>query len=235
MNRLLRLIFRPYIYFRDKYIESKLNGLGEQDRFALIYKMGYWKGVGDGSLSGAGSDSDSTYHIRRLLPVFLQEYNIKSILDVPCGDFYWMKDINLDSVYYYGGDIVPEIAHNNSIKYGDNNRVFDVVDIVNDQLMVVDLVFSRDCFVHLTDKQIKKAIANIIESNSKYLMTTSFPTQTANHDSTEKDRWRPINLQIPPFNLPEPMLWLDDSWDDNSLDATKKMGVWKISDLQSHV
>jgi len=41
--------------------------------------------------------------------------------------------------------------------------------------------------------------------------------------------------QIPPFNLPEPMLWLDDSWDDNSLDATKKMGVWKISDLQSHV
>lgn len=36
----------------------------------------------------------------------LKKYSIKSILDIPCGDFSWMKKIELDGIEYIGADIV---------------------------------------------------------------------------------------------------------------------------------
>lgn len=231
MNKLVSVLCRPYILLRDKYVEILMGRLSEADRFSLIYKLGYWKGVGKGSLSGAGSNYDSTENIRQSLPSFVQKYNVNSILDIPCGDFYWMKDVDLSNANYFGGDIVKEIVLKNSDNFGGAKRHFYGLDIINDQLMQADLVFVRDCFVHLTDEQVLKSLRNIVSSGATYLMTTTFPNVETNNVSDLKDRWRPINLQLAPFNLPSPMLLIDDSWNDNYFDANKKMGVWSVADL----
>ena len=44
MNIIKRLL-TPYIYLRDKYVDWRIKGLSEKDRFRLIYKTGYWNGT----------------------------------------------------------------------------------------------------------------------------------------------------------------------------------------------
>ena len=227
----MRKILYPYVFIRDYLVDRSLDTLSESDRFTLIYKKSYWKGLGEGSLSGAGSNLDSTDNIRRSLPVVLDKCSINSMLDVPCGDWFWMRHVDLSNVQYTGGDIVDEIVKHNNTKYSDLNVNFYKIDLINDRLKKVDLMFVRDCLVHLTDEQINDALMNIIKSGSKYFMATTFPETAINNKSTLKDRWRPINLELPPFSLPKPIYLIDDSWCGNSIDANKKMGVWKLSDL----
>ena len=39
----------------------------------------------------------------------LSRRRVRSILDAPCGDFYWMKEVALCDIDYIGADIVEEI------------------------------------------------------------------------------------------------------------------------------
>ena len=57
--------------------------------FLKIYKNNYWGSKT--SKSGPGSDLSNTRKIREELPKIIKKYNINSIFDAPCGDFFWMK------------------------------------------------------------------------------------------------------------------------------------------------
>ena len=103
---------------------------------------------------------------------------------------------------------------------------------MNDDLPKVDLTFVRDCFVHLEDEQIIKAIKNITKSNSTFLATTTYPQCNLNQTPVRIDRWRQLNLKIKPFFLPEEFSLLDDRCYSDPLDSEKYMGIWKISDLR---
>lgn len=37
------------------------------------------------------------------------KYGVRSVLDIPCGDFFWFKEIKLDLDSYIGGDIVAPL------------------------------------------------------------------------------------------------------------------------------
>ena len=227
LNRLLL----PFILLRDIVVEFSIKNRSEKKRFEIIYKTGYWKPFFGGSLSGSGSNFDATENIRRELSDLLLELNIQSMLDLPCGDLYWMSKIDLSSVKYIGADIVPGIIKDNQSKFDSNKRKFLELNIIEDQLPTVDLVFVRDCLVHLEEQQIIDSIKNIVESGSVYFASTTFPKITKNQKPINKDRWRQLNLTLPPFSLPEPIKYLDDSCPSISLDADKCIGVWRIEDL----
>ena len=46
-------------------------------------------------------------------PGLLRDYNITTVIDVPCGDFHWMSRVNLEGRKYIGGDIVKELIEDN--------------------------------------------------------------------------------------------------------------------------
>ncbi|MBI5429902.1 MAG: class I SAM-dependent methyltransferase [Nitrosomonadales bacterium] len=197
--------------------------------FADIYRSNYW-GNSD-SRSGAGSDLVQTEVVRRELPVLISEFEVNSMLDIPCGDWHWMKETNLD-VDYIGADIVPEIVQHNNELYGKDRRGFRALDMIKDDLPKVDLVFSRDVLVHLSFEDIFSALRNIERSGSRYLLTTTFTRRDSNFDITT-GQWRPVNLQKAPFNFPAPLRLInenctegDGSWGDKSL------GLWEISGLK---
>ena len=216
---------------RDKYVERRLNGLGEEERFRLIYKSGYWKGIG-GSLSGAGSNLDSSKNIRTSLKNFIDKHSIGSILDLPCGDFFWMSKMDLSDLLYVGGEIVEDIVNKNNQRFGREGCTFKKIDILHDELPKAGLVFVRDCLVHLENDQIFRAIKNIIQSGSTYLAITTYPDLKTNFKSLQKDRWRPLNMSARPFLLPEPIELLDDRFTGNPpIHKNKYIGVWKISDI----
>ena len=69
-----------------------------KDIFTHIYKNNKW---GDKySFSGSGSNLNQTKIILENLPRIINKYEIKSILDLPCGDFYWMKEYNFQDLKY---------------------------------------------------------------------------------------------------------------------------------------
>ncbi|MCL4430959.1 MAG: class I SAM-dependent methyltransferase [Epsilonproteobacteria bacterium] len=217
---------------RNKIIDEKLKHLNEEQKFSLIYKSKYWTSFIPGSASGSGSNLNATKNIRNELPKILQKYHINSILDLPCGDFYWMSKLNLDNIRYIGGDIVEDLIKSNNKKYQRNNCSFNKINLLEDILPEVDLIFTRDCLVHLTNDQVTKAINNILNSNSKYFMTTTFENIQENQSYSNGDRWRAINLTIEPFNLPQPLAIIDDSF-LNGQDMHKKMYLWEISTLKN--
>lgn len=163
--------------------------------FTEIYEKDLWASAE--SKSGSGSELRSTFKIREELPLLLSKFNIKSMLDIPCGDFNWMQYVNLGNTQYIGADIVEKAVEVNKAKY---NKDFRVLDLVNDDLPQVDLLFVRDCLGHLSNANVLKAIENAKRSGSKYMLATSFTKWDKNPDIADGG-WKCINLMIPPFSL----------------------------------
>lgn len=192
--------------------------------FERIYKNNAWGGRE--SVSGRGSDLDHTGRLLIELDTLLREYDIKTILDIPCGDFNWMKEVNLMGIKYIGGDIVKELVDGNK-KYARRRLTFEQMDITTSDLPSVDLVLVRDCLTHFSYEDIYKAINNIKRSKSKYLLTTSFTQKKSNSDIITGD-WRPLNLLTEPFNFPKPIKIINEEYKREPF-TDKSMCLWDIS------
>lgn len=183
------------------------------------------------SISGPGSSLLQTAEIRRSLPLLFASYEINSMLDAPCGDYNWLRHVDLKLEKYVGIDIVPSIIEQNRARYENQNRKFFASDVTADFLPQCDLILCRDCLVHLSFAEISSAILNFCDSGAKYLLITTFPKTRANPDIQTGD-WRPLNFQLPPFNFPAPLELLNERCsEDGGKFADKSLGLWDISDI----
>src|SRR5687768_15349072 len=204
-----------------------------QKTFTNIFLSNGWSG--EESVSGPGSSMERTAIIREKLPGIFKEYNIKTLLDIPCGDFNWFKSLDLELIQYTGADIVSPLIRLNSQQYQKENIRFRVLNIIKDPLPAVDMIFCRDCLVHLSNQQIAKALNNIMRSGSKWLLTTSFTGRT-NNDDIVTGSWRPLNLQAPPFNLPPALeIIMEDCKAEGGIYADKSLSLWEIKGLEKLV
>ncbi len=210
----------PKIMYGEDYLKKE---------FDKIYHDNYWDDKE--SVSGQGSNLAQTEEVRKALPKLIKDYKIKSMLDIPCGDFYWMSKVNLNLDKYIGADLVKELIDETQEKYGDSKTEFRVLDLTKDKLPKVDLILVRDCLVHLSYEHIAGAIKQMKESGSKYLLATTFPDREINYDIVP-GFWRPINLEIAPFNFPQPLELINEKCTQNNMKYTdKSLGLWKISDI----
>ncbi|SMO76464.1 class I SAM-dependent methyltransferase [Fodinibius sediminis] len=223
-DRRRQVPFDPY-YFEKQKQDGR--GLSMQETFSEIHHNNHWQGAE--SVSGEGSSRSQTDKLARKLPELLKDYDIDSMLDLPCGDFSWMKHLALPLTSYIGADIVPELIAENKRRYGSEQRSFVMLDLTADPLPATDLLFCRDCLVHFSYADIHKALANIRSHAIGYLLTTTFPSCESNEDITTGD-WRPLNLQAEPFNLPEPLMIIrEDCTEGKGLYRDKSLALWKIS------
>src|SRR5438876_417874 len=100
--------------------------------FKKIYQNNDFKGKE--SVSGPGSDLSQTSTIRIEIPTLLKEMKVKTILDAPCGDFYWMKELNFERFRYIGIDIVKDMIKMNKKSYENEYISFRHLDLLNDKL-----------------------------------------------------------------------------------------------------
>ena len=172
--------------------------------FVEIYKKNYWKSKE--SVSGPGSTLAVTSKTRDDIKYIIDKYQINTLLDIPCGDFNWMKEIMLkeNGVSYLGCDIVPEIIKKNNENYSDVNIKFEEKNIITDKIEKHDMILCRDCLVHFSNADIFKALKNIKNSNSTYLLVTSF-LDIENNIDIETGQWRAIDLRKYPFEFTNPL------------------------------
>ncbi len=181
--------------------------------------------------SGAGSNTANTAVIREKLPRLVKELGVQSILDIPCGDFFWMKEIDLDVKAYIGADIVKDLIASNRKKFEAPGRTFVVMDVLSDDLPTVDLILCRDCLPHFSHRQIRLAIARMKKSSSRYVLTSTYTSRKENPDISTGS-FRPLNLQVPPFNFREPItIFNEHCLYGNGIYSDKSLALWKLNDL----
>lgn len=212
--------------------EGELRGLSQRELFTEIWQSNLWGA--EESRSGLGSEEQATATLAAELPSLLTRLGVRTLLDIPCGDFGWLGRMGLDLEACIGADIVSEIVDLNAARFAtaDGRVSFRQLDLLTDALPAMDAVLCRDCLVHLSFANIERAFANLAASGSGLLIATTFTDHHDNRDIVDGD-WRLLNLQAAPFNLPPPAEVLnegcreaDGTYDDKSL------GVWRMSDLR---
>lgn len=182
-----------------------------KETFSEIFKKNKWKN--SESRSGYGSTLKYTENLRTCLPLLYKKYNIKSLIDAPCGDFNWMKHVVLDTQnFYIGGDIVDDIINQNK-KYETQRVKFINFDIIKTPFPKVDLWLCRHCLIHLSENDIFKSLENFINSDIQYLLTTSHKN---NKGFVNKDiitgGFRLLDLFSAPYNFSSNPLERIDDW-----------------------
>ena len=188
--------------------------------FTNYYKKNTW---GDPeSRSGTGSTLEHTARLRAQLPGFFQKYRIKSLLDAPCGDFNWFQRVEKGDLRYIGGDIVLPLIDENKKRFANATTEFLHLDIINDKLPRTDLWLCRDVLFHFSENDIFVALCRFVESETPWILTTTFPEHETNKD-IPTGSFRLLNLEKPPFNFGPPADSLIDSvegW------QKRTMGLW---------
>ena len=189
--------------------------------FRNIYKSNGWKSKE--SVSGPGSAVSRTIELRQKLLQIITNFNIKSVVDIPCGDLNWISPI-LDKIpNYVGIDIVDELILKNKKKF--NNNIFYIDDIRSSEKLNCDLLIVRDALFHFSRKNVMLALKNIKKNNPQYILTTEVINKNHKNKNIRDGAWHPIALQNSPYNFPEPIFKIKE-------DAKHKyICLWKVKDI----
>ncbi len=202
--------------------------LALRERFELLHRLGVYHHAE--TVSGAASTLSETARLRAALPGWIAEHRVATMLDIPCGDFSWMRRVPFAG-HYTGADIVPEIIAANERLHGSENRRFVVLDATRDPLPQVDLVLCRDLFVHLGDRDVRAVLRNLVASRSRLLLTSHFCDRVDNPDIESGD-FRAIQLCRPPFCLPEPKsVLLEESSLADGLFRDRAMALFDLAEI----
>jgi hypothetical protein len=174
------------------------------------------------SRSGAGSVKGSPWVniAAEALAKAVSEHGVRSINDIPCGDFNWMPDVldGLGQVGYIGFDIVFDALARNKERFPKYE--FRVLDITTNVPPAADLIFCKDLLNHLTDADVKRAVENMRRSGSKFLLASNNPGYENTPLPETPNASRHLDITAPPFNLPPPLWTVADY-----------MSLWRLADL----
>ncbi|MGC4092011.1 MAG: class I SAM-dependent methyltransferase [Polyangiaceae bacterium] len=217
------------LYYRiDRLVLERLRS--RQEIFTRHYQTNFWGNVE--SASGAGSTLDYTKNVRTKLPTLVEDLAAKVLLDAPCGDWNWFRDVSLPAdVKYIGGDIVAPLVARNRERFGDARHEFMVLDIATGKLPAADLWLCRDALFHLSNRDILRTLANFLRSDIRYLLTSSHTACTHNTDIVTGS-FRELNLELPPFSLCPAALYVDD-WVPGF--PVRHLCLWERTVLATHL
>lgn len=196
--------------------------------FARIYARNAW---GDAeSRSGTGSSLARTQLLRPELTRLLGDLGVGSVLDLPCGDFNWMRATQLPGIDYLGADVVTPLIARNNLQYANPQRRFLRLDMLSDALPRTDLILCRDGLVHLSFFDIARALKQMQEGGATYLLATTFTAHSPNKDIATGE-WRPLNLDLAPFLFPAPLTLLADGPRPDGTYPDKALALYRFADL----
>jgi len=197
--------------------------------FGAIHATQGW-GAGE-SASGPGSTRERASSFLADVISLVQSLGVRTLLDVPCGDFNWATPL-ADSVdSYIGVDVVPALVTSNRERCASSRRRFLCRDMCRQRLPAADLVLCRDALVHLCERDIFAALNNLRRTRAEYLLVTTFVGERGNAD-VETGAWRPLNMQSRPFGFPPPLALVDERCHHtDGAYADKRLALWRFKDL----
>lgn len=175
--------------------------------FGLLEKS---KG-GRESASGPGSSLSSAAAASNLLLRKLRELPIRSVLDLGCGDWNWMRNLGFPNpipgrhITYEGWESSQELVDALRSKHATDGVDFHLRDVSTEAMPDVDLIIARDILFHMPPPMAVEVVERIKKSG-KYLAAPSyiFVKQNAGFkEYLDIEGWGyfHINMNIEPFSL----------------------------------
>jgi hypothetical protein len=162
-----------------------------------------------------------TAALREALPRVFKQYEVKTFLDAPCGDWFWMQTVDLTGIDYIGADISGSLIEENTARFARDGVRFIHLDITADSLPASDMLLCRDCLFHLQFWLRWKFFANFSRSECRHLMLT-IDHVDRNDELRENGGFKRFNPMAPPFNLPEPLEMIAET----TKGQPRSLGIW---------
>jgi hypothetical protein len=186
--------------------------------FDRIYRDNLWNG--SESRSGPGSGAAATARLRDRLVALVDELGIESVMDVGCGDNYWMPDLP----GYYGFD--PSRTAVAFARRNHPQRRFGT----HLPAKAFGLVIVRDVVQHLPLTNGVNLIAAVRATGSTWLLASTF-VGGENIDIVTGRAYSP-DLTAAPFDLGQPARLIFDGYgyedSDAIRDPRKHLGLWRL-------
>eukprot|EP01134_Creolimax_fragrantissima_P002032 CFRG2032T1 len=192
-----------------------------QGTFEHIYSKGLWNGDGSdeftgGGGSGPGSNPDLLTYLPSIIEDVISTYKVSKFLDAPCGRVRWTSKLlrelapkrkkqGLPELEYMGLDVVSSVIKRNKQEFKHEKMwTFKQMDLETEAIpQGYDIILCRDALQHLPLKSVLRVLKNFSQSDSKYLLVTSYPTENVNNNDIVLGGYNPYELKKPPFSLTE--------------------------------
>lgn len=173
-----------------------MTDLEKQIVFQKIYQNHVWQGL---SKSGPGSDPHKSMPYLQALQRLINDsnLNIRTIIDLGCGDWSLSSRIKWEVDSYIGVEIVPELVNHLNQNFSANHISFLCADFIEDKLPTADLLIIKDALQHLPNNSILKFLNQVLP---KYRLALITNVGIFNSNIQTGD-WRPIRLLEDPFSL----------------------------------
>ena len=123
--------------------------------FTQVYKRGLWGKGEQKYYSGPGSDPNATRIYVDAVRSFIASNDVRSVLDLGCGDFRVGAQLLSPTVTYIGVDVVKPLINYNRRNFGGKNVSFICGNILEDDLPTASLCLIRQVLQHLSNEQIQ--------------------------------------------------------------------------------
>ena len=170
--------------------------MSNKEVFSKIYKEGLWQGG-----SGDGSKIENVREYVDVLQKYIDKPEIKTVIDLGCGDWQFSKFLDLSSVLYLGVDVVDSVIDSNINLYSASNIDFISRDIITYELPQVDLIICKDVLQHLSNGDVISVLIKIIKSSKFALITNDFNSESTSNIDIENGDYRYLDLTLSPFFL----------------------------------
>ena len=200
-----------------------------KDNFTKIYTENIWgepssmpnrnnKNFYSGGGTDPDNDKDNIYI--NTLQSYIDRKDIKSVIEIGCGDWGVSSRIDWSSVDYTGYDVVEDLIEYNNNNYSKENiRFLCNSNIITENNITADLLIVKDVFQHLPPSYYVDFIKSI-PTNFKYnLITNDFADDNS---SIEFGGYTGNNFSKNPFNMKCDILIL---WNQKFIDAGIKITI----------
>lgn len=204
------------------------NDRARANSFQNVYTKKIWAHGKDLPLSGSGSTLEKTAAARRALKEVIVRYNIKSVVDAPCGDLTWMKTLfpffKEHGVKYTGVDIVASEIERLRAEFPMHR--FERLDMVNTILPEAELIFSRQALQHMNPEDNVRVINQWQRSGARFILQTTYRVaENTNYQSVADGTNSLINFETDPYNFPAPL----ETWVEQQRPSfTEVLALWKL-------
>jgi SAM-dependent methyltransferase len=167
-----------------------------QAAFEKVYATNEWHyGSGEGSLPR------HTRGYVAFLQQFLREHQVKSVVDVGCGDWQFSRLIDWTSIDYHGFDLVASVIERNQKQFGSPHIRFTRYAGDFAELPAADLLICKDVLQHLAQLNIERFLPHLKRYPLSLLTNCANPHgETVNKDIADGE-FRYLDLRLPPYGL----------------------------------
>eukprot|EP00747_Dinoflagellata_sp_TGD_P138883 gnl/TRDRNA2_/TRDRNA2_175841_c2_seq20.p1 gnl/TRDRNA2_/TRDRNA2_175841_c2~~gnl/TRDRNA2_/TRDRNA2_175841_c2_seq20.p1 ORF type:complete len:254 (-),score=31.03 gnl/TRDRNA2_/TRDRNA2_175841_c2_seq20:343-1104(-) len=193
------------------------------------------------TISGKASTMDATKNVRKCLGKWIKQYNIKSFLDIPCGDANWQREIpGIHDIVYKGYDIAEtavKIARRKNKKYP--NMTFGVMNLIDSvPPEKPDLFLMKDVLMHLPLDAGRRMLVNAKRSGARYIAVTTFNRAASNRNITfgpHRNNFYTNNVHKAPFLMPKGVEECKHAWGKSQRGRSRDDVSLELIDLSQWV